>query len=383
MAHAYTPGLRVTERTIIRKRRILPIPGDLLVRQGDPVRAETTVARTELPGKVQTVNVVNILGITPSEIRRFMMKHAGDPVRRGETIAENHPFIRWFKTTIPSPVDGTVESISEITGQVILREPPRPLEVPAYIDGRVVKVMEREGVVVETVAAFLQGIFGLGGEVTGMLALAGNSPDEPLTPERLREDHRGKIVVGGSFAGSDIFRRAKELSIKGLIVGGSNDQDLRDLLGYDLGVAITGTEQIGFTLIVTEGFGTISMADRTFHLLKRMEGWRASISGATQIRAGVIRPEVIIPTSADEPVGIGEQGGGSVQWMDGQRGAMQEGDLVRVIRAPYFGRIGTVTALPSDLVQIPTESYARILEIEFPDGQRAIVPRANVEIIEG
>ncbi len=61
--------------------------------------------------------------------------------------------------------------------------------------------------------------------------------------------------------------RAKELGIAGLVVGGIHDKDLRALLGYDLGVAITGTEQVGFTLILTEGFGTIPMASKTFRLL--------------------------------------------------------------------------------------------------------------------
>jgi hypothetical protein len=346
------------------------------------------VARTALPGKVQTVNVVNVLGITPSEIHHFMVKREGDPVCRGETIAENRPFIRWFKTMVPSPVDGTVESISTVTGQVLLREPPRSLELSAYVDGRVVEVVRNEGVVVETVATFIQGIFGLGGEMTGSLAIAVDAPDEVLTPDRLREEHRGKIVVGGSFAGTPVFRRVKELNVKGLIVGGSNDQDLRDLLGYDLGVAITGTEQIGFTLILTEGFGRIAMADRTFGLLKRVEGRRTSISGVTQIRAGVIRPEIIIPETGTVSASYGETvqpaaERGAMRRVADQSSGLMVGDHIRVIRAPYFGKIGTVVSLPSDLAQIPTESYARILEIEFADSRRAIVPRANVEIIEG
>ena len=75
----------------------------------------------------------------------------------------------------------------------------------------------------------------------------------------------------------------------------SDDSDLKEILGYDLGVAITGTERIGLTLIVTEGFGDIAMAERTFDLLNKREGDFAAINGTTQIRAGVMRPEVVIP----------------------------------------------------------------------------------------
>jgi hypothetical protein len=147
------------------------------------------------------------------------------------------------------------------------------------------------------------------------------------------------------------------------------------LLGYDLGVAITGMEQVGFTLILTEGFGAIPMAQKTFALLSAHTGAKASISGATQIRAGVIRPEIVIPQKA-----------GSVRVTSTalpERGGIQIGDPVRIIRDPLFGKIGEVSALPSDLQKIPTESEVRVLEVKFVDGSRAVIPRTNIEVIEG
>ena len=59
------------------------------------------------------------------------------------------------------------------------------------------------------------------------------------------------------------------------------------------------------------------------------------------------------------------------------------GDPIRVIREPYFGQIGRVSALPTDLQTIPTESQVRVLEVELPNAARIVVPRANVEILEG
>ena len=376
MAHAYTPGLRVTEKTIIRKKRVLPIPGEVLVKEGDAVDASTVVAKTDLPGKVRTINIVNALGIIPEEIREFMLKGEGDAVEKGEPIAENKPFIKWFRTQVKSPITGTVENISEVTGQIIMRESPDPLELAAYVDGRVIEVIGREGVVVETVAAFMQGIFGVGGETVGPLAMAVSGPEEVLTPDRITEAHRGKIVVGGSFVESAAFEQAKKMGVRGIVVGGFHDKSLKDLLGYDLGVAITGAEQIAFTLILTEGFGKIAMAQKTFDLLASKEGQKTSISGATQIRAGVIRPEIIIP----DPSLKAEDVAATEQW---EREAMQEGDPIRVIREPYFGRIGQVSALPSELQQIASGSRARVLEVAFPDGETVTVPRANVEILEG
>jgi hypothetical protein len=58
------------------------------------------------------------------------------------------------------------------------------------------------------------------------------------------------------------------------------------------------------------------------------------------------------------------------------------GSPVRVIRHPYFGQLGTVSALPSPLQVLESGSKARVLEVTFDDGKKAIVPRANVELIE-
>jgi hypothetical protein len=377
MAHSYTPGLRVTPDVIIRRRRLLPILGEVVVTHEEAVTAETEVARTALPGKVYPVNVVNQLSIAPDEILSYMRKREGEAVTKDEPIAENKPFLKWFQVQVRSPITGTIENISHVTGQVFLREPPTMIRLSAYIDGAIVEVMPQQGVVVESRCAFIQGIFGVGGETAGTLAMAVQRPDEELTAGHLKLEHNGQIVIGGSLAQKETFARARELGVRALVVGGVHDRDLKELLGYDLGVAITGTERIGFTLIITEGFGTIPMAKRTFDLLSAKVGQKASCSGATQIRAGVIRPEVIIPfsqlhdaqSSVLSPQSLGE--------------GIRVGDTIRIIREPYFGILARVKDLPSELQQIPTESEARVLVATLPDGQDVVIPRANVEMIEG
>ncbi len=370
MAHAYTPGLKVTSSAVVRRRRVLPIKGEVLVKAGDRVAAEQVVARALLPGKVHTVNVVNALSISPSEVARFLKVKPGDAVAAGAVLAENKPLLAFLKTAVASPVAGTVESVSEVTGQLLLREPPRPLDLKAYLDGTVAEVLPGEGVVVEASGAFVQGIFGVGPETHGEIVLAASSSGDELGADRLQEAHRGKVVVGGALVHAGAFERARALGIRALIVGGMRDADLRALLGYDLGVAITGSEPIGFTLVLTEGFGRIAMAGRTFDLLKSLEGRRASVSGATQIRAGVLRPEIVVP---------GEGGGvAAPAALEG----VQVGDPVRVIRQPFFGRLGRVKALPSGLALIPTGAHVRVLEVAFEDGSSAVVPRSNIERFE-
>lgn len=374
MAHAYTPGLKVTRKTILRKERRLPLPGEVIVKVGDKVKAEDIVAKTELPGNVQPINVAGLLSIAPQEIESVMLKKVNDFVKKGEPIAESKSFFGLFKNSVTSPVDGIIESISNITGQVILREPPIPITVNAYIDGEVKEVIPNEGVVVETVASFIQGIFGIGGETIGEIYVAASTPEEELTEEKIKEEMKGKIVVGGSFVTAAALRKAVSFGVKGIVVGAIDDKNLKEFLGYDIGVAITGNEQKGITLMITEGFGKLAMAKRTFELFKELNGKKASMNGATQIRAGVIRPEVIVALEGETYEAKEEA--------EELKEGLVVGTMVRVIREPYFGRIGKVTALPPELRVIETEAKVRVLEIEFDDGTKVIVPRANVEIIE-
>jgi hypothetical protein len=376
MAHAYTPGLKVTGSLLVKKNRILPLKGEVVVKVGDKVNPDDVVARTELPGNVVPLNVANKLGIPPEDIHEFMLKKAGDSVEEGEVIAiKKFPLIKRWSTTCKSPITGSIESVSSITGQVLLRGLPIPVEVKAYLKGEVIEVIPNEGVVVACNAAFVQGIFGIGGETYGTLHVAVPDNTTVLTDQLITDDLSGKVVVGGSLVTAEALKKAIKVGVKGIVVGGFDDKDLRDFLGYDIGVAITGSEEIGLTLVVTEGFGQINMAQRTFDLLKAHEGEMACVNGATQIRAGVIRPEVVIPSPSETPVSAAD----NQPTMEG----LAVGSPVRVIRHPYFGRLGKVVDLPSPLQKLESESMARVLEVEFTDGERAVIPRANVEMIEG
>ncbi len=374
MAHAYTPGLKVLAYTVLTKQRRLPLPGEIVVEKGSKVSAEQVVARTNLPGNVQTVNVAGLLGVLPAEIDDVMLKKPGERCCKEEVCAQSKGLFGLFKSQVKSPIEGEIESISKITGQVILREPPIPVEVIAYIDGEVTDIIKKEGVEIRTAGSFIQGIFGIGGETIGEIAVAVDDPNDVLTPDSIDKSFKDKVIIGGSIAEYDALEKARDVGAKGVVVGGIEDQDLKRFMGYDIGVAITGSENVGITLIATEGFGKLRMAERTFELLKSLVGRKTSMNGATQIRAGVMRPELIVPLetkavtkkTADLSTGSG----------------LENGTKVRIIREPYFGLIGRVVDLPVALSKIDTEAKVRVLDVELEDKRKVTLPRANVEIIE-
>jgi len=372
MGSAYTPGLKVTRHAVIERTRRLPIKGETLVERGDAVSATEVVARAQLPGDLETVRINQDLGVEPVEVQEYLLAKIGDNVEKGQALAEMKAFFGLFKSTSSAPCDGTVEFLSDVTGHMGIRRAPVPIDVRAYIDGTIAEVIPEEGVVIRSHGAIVQGIFGIGGEQRGIIELRSSSPEAELRPDDLDGDLEGKLIVGGALARVDTFRKVAELGAVGLVTGGIIDRDMNEYLGYHIGVAVTGHEDIPFTLIVTEGFGRMAMAHRTFELLKTLEGRTASINGATQIRAGAMRPEIIV---ADEVEG------GQAAFAEADTMELAIGTSVRIIRVPYFGLLGEVTGLPHEPIVIDTGASVRVLNARLSDGRKVTVPRANVEII--
>lgn len=371
LGNAYTPGLTVSGDTIVRRIRRLPIKGEVLVKEGDKVHPDTPVARAMLPGSLQTIKLSEKLGVEPREVTHFFMLKQGDAIETGQLIAETKGFLGMGRQRLTSDYTGTVETISEVTGSVLVREASIPVQIDAYVEGVVADILPDEGAIIETRGAMVQGIFGVGGERTGTIRIAVSSPAELLQPEAIQASDAGKILVGGKGVSLEAIQKASQVGASGIIAGGIKDVDLTKFLGYDIGVAITGQEPINLTLMVTEGFGTLNMAERTFNLLKSIEGRRASMNGATQIRAGVIRPEIIAPM---------ESAGGAPPAASGGN-ELGQGTPIRIIREPYFGRLGTVTELPAQLVEVESGTEVRVLKAKLDSGEEVCVPRANVEII--
>jgi len=376
MGEAYTPGLEVREATIVRKRRVLPIPGETLVKKGDKVEPGTKVARANLLGTFTTVDVRSDLGILLGEVKKainewFKVK-VGDAVNEGDVLASRKYFFgRRVKESIATAT-GTIGYISDVTGKLHIRAPPVPVEVTAYIPGEVVEVIPNEGVIIETFGAYVQGIFGIGGETHGVLEVVVSSPEETLTVDKINSSHKGKILVGGSLITGDALQKAAKNHVNGIIVESIEDDSLVDYLGYEIGVAVTGEEEVNTTLIMTEGFGKMNMLTWTFNLLKKFEGKQVSMSGATHIRAGVIRPEIIIPREVVDVV---------TSETEETSSRLESGTVVRIIRGEEFGSFAKVFKLEPISKQIETESKTSVIVVTLENGKQLTLPRANVEII--
>ncbi len=362
--------LTVSGRVEVRRQRLLPVHGEVFVNKGEEVGMNQPVARALLPGPLHPLNVAATLGVSPAELHKAMLVKEGDNLLFEQRIAETTSVLGLLRRHVSSPVDGTVDSISKTTGQVMLRALPRPLEVKAFVPGKVMEVIANVGVELCAEVAQVQGIFGIGGEVFGPLALVAERLGETLYTDRITEAHRGAIVVGSGRVTLAALRRMIELGVRCVVSASASGADLIELVGTTLNPASSGNEDVGLTVVLTEGFGNLSMSEHTFELLSELDGREVSANGTTQIRAGVLRPEIIAPPLDDV----------------GPRFERDEtittGSRVRIIRGEEFGKIGRVQGIPENPRTIASGANALVFEIDLEsNGKTATVPRPNVELI--
>lgn len=371
-AFAYTPGLKIKTSMLVEKERKLPIQGKVFVKEGDKVTSNQIVAQATITGDPYLVDAATRLGIVAESLPELMVKQIGEEIKEGDLLCRYSMFFGLMKRDVLCPVNGQVESVSNVTGRIVIRTEPIPVNVQAYIPGIVKEVTPDEGAIIETNGAFIQGIFGISGEKHGIIRVVVKDPETILDANLINEAHKDCILIGGSLVTTEAINKAIKIGASGIVCGGINSEDVSKLLGQEIGVAITGEEELGLTLVITEGFGQLPMHHKTFEIFKKYEGYSSSINGETQIRAGVIRPEIIIPHEPEEH-DVTEEA---------LVGGMASGTQIRIIRDPYFGAIGKVVSLPVELQALASGSKVRVLEAELATGEKVIIPRANVEIIE-
>ncbi|MCK4978909.1 MAG: glutamate mutase L, partial [Candidatus Delongbacteria bacterium] len=187
--------------------------------------------------------------------------------------------------SVKAPSTGFITDIDKETGEITIQYKSKPYLMHSFVNGIVAKIEEGLSVDIEVEGASADCIIGFGGENHGELKIADGLLDST---------YENKIAVFFEPINIDKLNLAKTHNVKGIIAPSIDNKDWVDFYGEEIGVALTGKERIDFTLLLTEGFGKVRMNNDYVEFFKEMQGKVASVNGRTQIRAGVIRPQVIV-----------------------------------------------------------------------------------------
>ncbi len=350
----YPNETHVMPLALLARERVLPVAGEILVRAGEHVEPTQIIARARQTRDMRIVDLARQLRIDPKQVERCLSKKLGENIAAGEPIAVRPGLI---KRVARSPVDGTILAVGG--GRVLLEVAPEEIELRAYVTGTVVDVMSNWGVRIETSGAWIQAVWGCGGEDTGVLRMVGRKPEDPLRAKSIDVACHGAIVVSGGWIDPGAFAQAQQLQVRGLIAA-SMDGDQRKT-----------AEACGFPVILTEGFGRMPMSAPLYQLLQNQNGREACISGVTRTRFGATRPEIIVPLPVESRPAFPPLPGT----------ALAVGMQVRVTRPPYAGAIGVVKALPALAQSLESGVKLHGAEVALQSGDTIFVPHVNLELL--
>jgi hypothetical protein len=350
----HIPVTHVVSMTKIRRERLMPVPGQVLIGVNDKVKGEQVLAESAPTPRHYFLDVARGLGVPVRKVGQYLSRKPGDRVEKGEIIAGPVGFAR---RTIRAPQNGRIVAITR--GRVLFEVRGESMELQAGFPGRVIATDGVQTITVETTGALVQGIWGNGLQDSGVMRLAGEDPSSRLRTGQLDIKLRGAVLVAGICDHPDPLKHAIDISVQGVILG-SISSDI-----------IPVVKELPYPLIITEGFGELPMNTAAFQILKSNAGREVSIDATPIEQYKANRPEVIIPVASNAPIDL-----------PNEVIPIKSGVRVRILRAPHRGKVGTVRQMLPRASIYPSGVRAVSAKIELEQGGVISVPVDNLDVIQ-
>jgi hypothetical protein len=355
MTEIFIPAVtHVSTMTAIRRQRILPVPGTVLVRVNEKVQASDVVAETEIQPKHYYLDITRALGLSLREASRSIIPQKGDRVDAGDIIAGP---VGLTRRTVRAPAEGHIVDIRQ--GRVLLEARGELFQLRAGFPGVIVASDGTQAVTVEATGALIQGVWGSGKQDYGVMRVIGESPAARLQTDQLDVNLRGAVLVAGICDHSAPLHQATELSVRGVILGGMSAE------------LIPIARRLPYPVLLIEGFGERPLNSMAFGLFVNNVGREVAVDAGTAWPQPGHRPEAIIPLPASRQISLPEE-----------VVALKVGRRVRILKPPYLGEVGVVKELLKNAARYPNGVRARSAAIEIEGVGTATIPLANLEILQ-
>lgn len=333
----------------VYKQVRLSQPGTVLVRTGQEVKVGDVLAEAVIPEEFQVFDIVNHLKIHPSRLDQHLKRMNGEPVSKGDVIAQKPGLItRIFRAS----QDGRIVSLRE--GRVTLAMGERKLQVAAPIAGTVVELIPRFGAVIGLAGSLIQGVWSNGLNANGSFTRLEFDFNDPQQRGRLPEV-KDKIVFSEAIITPERFHLLQAKKPAAIV--------LPSLMPALVHEALNTTTAV----ISLNGFGDQEIDPISLGLLEKMQDQEVFLlSDGIGQAAELVLPGEAGKNSAlfDEEVSLGV------------------GSLVRLLGEPYLGSTGRVLELPDQPERFASGLTAKVAVVERQDGTLIRVPITNLLLMD-
>lgn len=378
MKHFAPMRLRVEKDVVTRVMRILRGKGVLNVRVGQQVSPDEIIGSATISAGFRTLNLSTLLSVSPADVGKLLVRKLGQRIYKGELLALKKGWLG--KKVVTAPTDGVLDFLNNKTGELRITFLPKKVDLPAGVFGVVEAVdAERGQVIIRTLVCRVYGICGSGHPRDGILHILSRK-DALIPKSEILPEYEGHILAGGSLIFKDTLSSAISTGVNGIITGGIEARDYRAVAGGRLVFPKKIDNDVGISVVVCEGFGSIPIGGDIFEILQSFEGKfvfldgnKASISLPSPLSSSLVKikntklPELqkdLTPDS-DRIALISE---------------LECGLKVRVVGNAYLGEQGKLLAVNDSLSLLPSGTYDYLATVETTR-RKIQVPVANLEII--
>ncbi|MDD5369309.1 MAG: hypothetical protein PHQ40_09495 [Anaerolineaceae bacterium] len=348
------PLTHILPLTTIRRERLLPANGRVLVHAGQKVLASDVLAECHPHNPHLLFDTAYGLGVTPQEADTLAQRKTGDRVIKGDVLAGP---VGLLNRVVRAPENGVVKVVGE--GQLLMEIEGAAFELRAGMPGVVAEVIPDRGAIIEATGALIQGVWGNGKTDNSLLVVLAHAPDEEFTAKQMDVGMRGSVLLAAILMKEEALQTAIGLPLRGLILASMPAQ------------LIPLAQQAPFPIILLEGFGRIPLNPVAYSILTTNEQRDVTVNAAAWDHQTGIRPEVVIPLPTSSPVPPPPE-----------TTSFAPGQTIHVRRGAFAGQTGTLANLRNGLSQYPSGVRAPAAAIHLTSGEKAIIPLINLEVIE-
>lgn len=378
MTHFAPVRIRVEKDLITAVKRHLKGKGDIKVSAGQQVSPEDIIGTATISAGFRILNLANLLSVPASDVKKYLIKKIGDRIYKDELLAfKGKGWVFGGKKIVTAPNDGIVDFLNEQNGQLRMTFLPKKEDLPSGVYGIVEEVRKEEGwVLIRTQVSRIHGVFGSGRSRDGILKIL--NQNDLVSKSAILPKYTDHILACGNLFFKEALSEAISVGVSGIIVGGINAQDYRDISGR-LVFPKRLDNDIGISVLVCEGFGSISIADDIFELLSKYDDKFVIIDGN---KAQILLPSFssgsltkikntkLPPTTSEILDDVHTE----------QLLLLKAGLKVRITGNSYIGEQGTILALDQSptLLSSGVKSYLATIETKR---RKIQIPVANLEVI--
>lgn len=353
MMNQYSRKTIVQPLARIRRQRLLPKGGEVIVKLGQDVNPLQVLARAPLNMQYHVLTPARALNVSVEKLDEMLLVQEGEKIETGQPLAQKKRLIG--QQLFESPIDGEIAKI--YGGRILVKQATDYVELRAMAKGRVVSYIDDRGVLLDIVGTQIQAMWSTGDVALGPLKVVGDKPTRSLNNADISDDIDNHIVAVGHLDSLEAMQTAMLQGASGFIVG---------TMSAELAAA---SGELNTTILLTDGFGEHGMATPIFSQLQRLVGKDTTLFARDGINANQ-RAEVIIPQSGrpslEEPA---------------YNKPLEVGQTVRILRQPYLGQTGSIEYLHNKFYKTPSGVRVRGAKVRLQNGQTVFVPTANLDAI--